>query len=54
MTLKSFREDPRRARFEAAVAVKPVAPVAKPVAKPIEEPKIVKPVVKKVEKFDAI
>lgn len=54
MALKSFKEDPRRARFEAAVAVKPVAPVAKPVVKTVEEPKFVKPVIKKAEKFDAI
>lgn len=54
MALKSFREDPRRARFEAAVTPKSVAPVAKPAAKPVEQAKEVKPVVKKVEKFDAI
>lgn len=54
MALKSFREDPRRARFEAAVAVKPIPSVAKPTVKPTEEPKVLKPVVKKVEKFDAI
>lgn len=54
MALKSFTEDPRRARFEAAVAPKPLAQVAKPVVKAVEEPKFVKPVVKKVEKFDAI